>query len=68
VSLTIDIDAADYLEAGEHQKRLESCLEPVKEAYPGAVIAVVERRERRAAAPREPHYAGVPSGRLKAYG
>jgi hypothetical protein len=67
VTLTIDIDAADYLEAGEHQKRLESCLEPTMAAYPGAVITVVERRERRPTASREPRLAAVPSGKLKAY-
>jgi len=64
--ITIDIDAADYLEAAEHQRKIETCLSSVKTDYPEAEVTV---RERRGARPPKPHVreVRVHSGRLRVY-
>lgn len=66
VTISIDIDARDYLEAAEHQKKIESYLSSVQAEYPGAEILVKERR-----GPRPESGASravrVRSGRLRAY-
>lgn len=66
VTISIDIDARDYLEAAEHQKKIESYLSSVQTEYPSAEILVKERR-----GPRPETGASravrVHSGRLRAY-
>jgi hypothetical protein len=67
VTVTIEIDAADYLEAAGHQKRLEGCLNPIKQEYPEAAIAVTERRLRRSQIVQQLRSIGVHSGKLRVY-
>ncbi len=47
-SITVDIDAADYVEAAAHQRRLQELYEAVAAAYPGAEFQFRERRVRAA--------------------
>lgn len=69
--ITIDLDAADFLEAAEHQRRIEELIESVRQEYSQATFAFRPRRGPRnkknvAAAQRAPeikHY----TGRLHAY-
>ena len=55
-----DFTAGDYLEAGEHQGRLEQVLAKVREEYPQARLDIRVRRERathpRAEAPKVRHF------------
>ena len=66
--ITIDIDAADFVSAAEHQRRVESILAIVKQDYSQANLELRERRER-ADAPAEPRPAkpGRPTGALHHY-
>jgi hypothetical protein len=55
--ISIELNVGDYIEAADHQKRLESILRLVRDAYPEATLAMRERRQRKAmplarAAPR----------------
>jgi hypothetical protein len=50
--ITIDIDAQDFVEAADHQRRLEEMVRRIKEEYEHAALLLRERRER-ADAPRE---------------
>lgn len=45
--ISIELNVGDYVEAAEHQRRLEEILAHVRRAYPGATLAMRERRERR---------------------
>ena len=47
-SITIDIEADDYVEAAAHQRRLQELFEAVSAAYPGAEFQFRERRVRAA--------------------
>ncbi len=55
--ISVALTAADFVEAAEHQRRLEGLLRLVQEHYPDATLQVRERRERarvlRAPAPLE---------------
>jgi hypothetical protein len=51
--ITVDIDAADYVEAAAHQRRLQMLFETVAAAYPGAEFQFRERRARPARRPAE---------------
>jgi hypothetical protein len=66
VTISIDIDAEDYLEAAEHQKKIQTYLASVQAEYPEAAILVKERR-----GPRPEISASravrVHSGKLRAY-
>jgi hypothetical protein len=44
--IALEVDAADFIEAAEHQKKLEVFLKSLKELYPGAELRFWERRER----------------------
>lgn len=50
--ITIDIDATDFVEAADHQRRLEEMVRRIREEYEHAALLLRERRER-AEAPRE---------------
>ena len=54
--ISVELSVGDYIEAADHQKRLEDILKLVRDAYPGATLAMRERRQRKAvptrAAPR----------------
>ena len=66
-TITIDVEALDYLEAADHQKRIETHLAQVKEAYPGAWMVLSEPRRSAAAGPATPRKLYMRSGRLNAY-
>lgn len=67
--ITVEVDAADFVEAAEHQRRIESCLSELQGVYPGACMTFQERRQRRrGGAP--PGVAATPkhaTGRLSLY-
>ena len=44
--ITIDIDAQDFVEAADHQRRLEDMVRLIKEEYAHAALLLRERRER----------------------
>jgi hypothetical protein len=46
--IVVDIEAANYLEAAEHQRKLESLLKDVKTRYATAQLQIRERRKRNA--------------------
>src|SRR6185437_11642559 len=55
--ISVELSVGDYIEAADHQKRLEDILRLVRDAYPDATLAMRERRQRKAlpltrAAPR----------------
>ncbi len=57
--ISVELNVSDYIEAADHQKRLEDILKLVRDAYPDATLAMRERRQRKAlplarAAPRGP--------------
>lgn len=45
--ISIELNVGDYVEAAEHQRRLEALLAQVRAVYPGAKLQMRERRERR---------------------
>ena len=55
--ISVELTVGDYIEAADHQKRLEDILRLFRDAYPEAKLALRERRQRKAlpltrAAPR----------------
>jgi len=57
--ISIELTVGDFVEAADHQKRLEGLLSLIRGSYPEATLAMRERRERKAlslarAAPRRP--------------
>jgi hypothetical protein len=44
--ITIDLDAADYVDAADHQRRFQNLLQTVKQQYPQAECLFRERRVR----------------------
>lgn len=65
-TITIDVEAADYLEAAEHQKRLENHMAQIRDDFPEASILLNERR-RQAGEPAAPRKLYERSGRLNSY-
>lgn len=62
--ISIELTVEDFIEAADHQKRLEGLLRAIRDSYPDATLAMRERRQRKAlaltrAAPR------VPGARLR---
>ena len=45
--ISIDLNVGDFVEAAEHQKRLEALLQQIRETYPNAMLVMRERRERK---------------------
>jgi hypothetical protein len=41
----LELDASDYVEAAEHQRRLEVFLDALRELYPGAALRVSQGRD-----------------------
>ena len=58
-SITVDIDAADYVEAANHQHQLQKLFEAVAAAYPAAEFQFRERRVRTARRPAGAESEGV---------
>lgn len=48
--ISIELNVDDFVEAADHQKRLESLLKLIRDSYPGATLAMRERRQRKALA------------------
>jgi hypothetical protein len=44
--ITIDIEAQDFVDAADHQRRLETILSAVRADYHQAELSLRERRER----------------------
>lgn len=44
--ITVELSARDFVEAADHQRRLESLLAVVRQQYPAAALNVRERRDR----------------------
>jgi hypothetical protein len=44
--ITIDIDAQDFVEAADHQRRLEDIVRRIKGEYEQVALLLRERRER----------------------
>ncbi len=70
--ITIDLDAADFLEAAEHQRRIEALIEAIRVEYAQAAFAFRPRRGPRSKKTVEqsnPAGAGIRhyTGRLHAY-
>lgn len=68
--ITIDIEARDFVDAAEHQRRIETVLRQVAELYPSAALVFRERRATArsgpaAGAPAKPP--AQPTGRLSSY-
>jgi hypothetical protein len=68
VTITISIEAEDFLEAAEHQKRLEESMTPLLEAYPSASVSVSRGRGVRGEALSPIRTARVHSGNVRRYG
>jgi len=45
--ISVELNVGDYVEAADHQKRLEDILRQVRAAYPEATLSMRERRERK---------------------
>ena len=66
--IVIDVDAHDFVEAAEHQVRIEQFLQELKPSYPAVILTFRERR----AIPVAGKDAGAPgvrkpTGKLNAY-
>ncbi|MCS6625427.1 hypothetical protein N0B44_21170 [Roseibacterium beibuensis] len=68
--ITIEIDADDFVEAADHQRRIEALMQHLRDPYPDAGLVFKERR----AARRGPPAANLqsrplprPSGKLRNY-
>jgi len=48
--ISIELNVDDFVEAADHQKRLEGLLRLIRDSYPGATLAMRERRQRKALA------------------
>lgn len=44
--ITIDIEARDFVDAADHQRRLEELVQAIKGEYSQAALLLRERRER----------------------
>jgi hypothetical protein len=66
-TITVDMEAGDYIEAAEHQALLQKVLAQIRQDYPGAWLTLGGRHKRGdAQAGRRPRLLR-PSGRLNAY-
>lgn len=45
--ISIELEVGDYIEAADHQRRLERLLARIQEEYPEARLAMRERRQRK---------------------
>lgn len=65
--ISVELNVGDYVEAADHQKRLEDILNQVRELYPEAKLAMRERRQRRSTPVVRALPPGAGTGRLNAY-
>ena len=47
-NISVELDVGDFVQAADHQKRLEDILAQVRAAYPEATLTIRERRQRKA--------------------
>lgn len=52
--ISIELTVDDFVEAADHQRRLEALLSTIRASYPEATLAMRERRERKALALQAP--------------
>jgi hypothetical protein len=64
--IVIEVDAADFVEAAQHQSRLETFVEQLHDLYPRARLVIRERRDR-GPKPVAVRPSGRTTGRLHAY-
>jgi hypothetical protein len=48
--ISIELTVDDFIQAADHQRRLERLLADIRQTYPDARLAMRERRERRSLA------------------
>lgn len=65
--ISIELTVGDYVEAADHQKRLEEMLRLVQDAYPEAILSMRERRQRKAQPPVRALPRSASTGRLNDY-
>ena len=67
--ITIDLDAADFLEAAEHQRRIEDLISAMRAEYRQAIFAFRPRRGPRSKKAAEPRASEIKhyTGRLHSY-
>lgn len=65
--ISVELNVEDFVEAADHQKRLEEILRVVKDAYPEATLAMRERRQRRPTPIVRARPPGLGTGRLNEY-
>ena len=66
--ITIDIEAADFVSAADHQRRVEGFIDGIRQTYADTNLVLKERRV--LAGPREPRPEPVqrrPTGKLNRY-
>ena len=52
--ISVELSVGDYLEAADHQRRLEDILQLVRTAYPEATLAALKGARRPLCAPFRP--------------
>ncbi|MBS0332208.1 MAG: hypothetical protein JSS35_05530 [Proteobacteria bacterium] len=56
--ISIELVVDDFVEAADHQRRIEALMAAIRQSYPQATLSMRERRERRAlglaSGPRRP--------------
>jgi hypothetical protein len=62
----VDFDAADFVDAGSHQRRLAEVFAGLQQQYPDAKLSIRERRQR-GLKEQEFSPAAVSTGKLKTY-
>lgn len=62
----VEVDARDYLEAAEHQKRFQNQLSSIHNEYPEAQLVLKERKPK-GDVPRAPRPVAAKSGRVHLY-
>lgn len=68
--ITIDVEAVDFVEAADHQRRIQELMEALQASYPAADLTFRERRSsRRGATTTATDQQTLPrsSGRLRNY-
>ena len=45
--ISVELSVDDFIEAADHQRRLEDILRLVRDSYPEATLAMRERRQRK---------------------
>lgn len=65
--ISVELNVGDYVEAADHQKKLEDILRLVRASYPDAQLAMRERRQRRPTPVVRPMPPQAGTGRLNTY-